>query len=305
MRLGRVASSPTLDRKSRLAISLITEAERATRPFKHRGYWHLVRYFCRHLRGEAVLNLAPGTLQVALADPYWMRLVGEGFHYEIEVQRWLSNLPTNSWDFVDVGANIGFWPVWYGNRNPESRIVVVEPNPEMHRLIRKNLEQLTNDVTVLRAAVAPPSVGPMTEFRVDPTPGYHANASLMRLSRETLGESAFNVPVLSLDSILRARHKVDRRVVVKLDIEGLETSVLKSMHDPDDESVALLYEDHGKDRSSEATAWLLEHTERKIYLLRSDSDPVPIRSARELLQWKASTKVGYNLIALPKNGPGV
>lgn len=249
-----------------------------------------------------MLNLSPGTLHITLSDPYWMRMVGVGFHYEIEVQRWLSKLSRNSWDFVDVGANIGFWSVWFGTRNPESKVVAVEPNPEMLGLVRMNLEQLHNDVTAIWAAVAPPWIRQATELRVNSAPGYHANASLAESGQTTHTDSTFNVPVLTLDSLLEAECKADRRVVIKLDIEGFETSVLQSLYKPDDESIVFLYEDHGRDRRSEPTSWLLENTNRKIYLLRPDRDPIPITSPSELLQWKLSSKVGYNLIALPVGG---
>jgi hypothetical protein len=106
------------------------------------------------------------------------------------------------------------------------------------------------------------------------------------------------VPVLTIDDILDEHRRPHRNVVVKLDIEGLETPVLRSLRDPNDPSMTLLYEDHGRDRDCEPTTWLLANTSRKVFLLLPDLPPVPITSAESLRRLKKSAKIGYNLVAI-------
>lgn len=294
--LGRVSNPEALDVRTATALRAAIATEMLTRPMGHRGYWHVVRVLTRALHGTVELDLGPGSVAVDLSDPYWMRLVARGYSYELEVQQWLATPVGDAPDLIDVGANIGFWPAWYGARNPASSVVAVEPNPALTPLLEKNLAALPNPHVAICAAVAPDHSSPTATFHIDPARGRHADASLVH--GHAARPTAIDVPVVTIDDILETHRRPGRAVVVKLDIEGMEAPVFESLGEPDDPGVTYIYEDHGRDQSCRPTAWLLANTMRRVFLLAPDAAPAPITSVEDLLDKKASSKVGYNLIAV-------
>lgn len=301
--LSRVSDSSGIGIAARCAIGLSVVSECLTRPVSHRGYWRIVRRLTGRLHGSVTLELEPGKLTVSLSDPYWMRMVASGYQYEPEVQDWLSRVTKDSTDLVDVGANIGFWPAWFGARNPGSRVVAVEPNTDLGALLRINTGRVQTETFVVECAVAPRSGSGTATFHVNRAAGLHANASLMGGMVGPDSHEMVEVPIASLDSILTEYRRPGHDVIVKLDIEGLETAVLQSLRDPDDSELLFLYEDHGRDSSCEPTQWLLANTGRQVWLLVPNQSPIRIESSEMLSTLKSSPKIGYNLVALPPDAP--
>lgn len=101
-----------------------------------------------------------------------------------------------------------------------------------------------------------------------------------------------------LDEILEGVRKPGRKVLVKLDIEGMETAVLASSNAVSAPSVAVIYEDHGADRECRPTAHLLAQEGRVVYLARPEKELVAINSILQLAAYKVNPKVGYNCVTV-------
>lgn len=116
---------------------------------------------------------------------------------------------------VDCGANIGMASAYWLSKFPKAKIVCVEPDPDLFRLLKINLSQFKeSEITFMNKALW--SSGDLKlKF------GRYGNdaGSLFSESQDII-----EVESLCLSSILDNYEKID---FLKLDIEGAETEVLK------------------------------------------------------------------------------
>ncbi len=129
-------------------------------------------------------------------------------------------------NFVDVGANVGMYSLMAAISNPSVRISAFEPVPatcqHFRQLITLNgLERRIN----LHAAAAGESPGELP-FHL-PTDGgnFPVMASLNEGGKRGLAGTTILVPVLMLDDVLDG----ELPDLVKIDVQGFETEVLRGM----------------------------------------------------------------------------
>ena len=138
--------------------------------------------------------------------------------YELELQRLLvSNVRPGDVVF-DIGANVGFFTLLSSMLvGATGRVVAFEPLPRNLECLRKNLElnRVTNAVVIPAAVAETAGVGVLTEL---PSP------SLARL-----GTEGRTVPLVALDELL-AQGTVPSPSVMKIDVEGAESRVLRGAH---------------------------------------------------------------------------
>ncbi len=122
--------------------------------------------------------------------------------------------------FVDVGANIGLMTVHAARLvGAHGRVFAFEPNPETHRLLKRNVElnELTN-VTLSEQAVGAVASEGMLYDRWDSSRG---SASMVADGHQRAGSK---VHITTLDQTLS---QVDKVRLIKLDIEGYEPQALQ------------------------------------------------------------------------------
>jgi FkbM family methyltransferase len=116
--------------------------------------------------------------------------------------------------FLDLGANTGQYTLPLARRF--RRVIAVEPNPIAAGILRRNADRNgLRNVTVIERAVAPRR-GPIRLF---------AGEVLTTWGTHDVSERHVEVEAVTLDDLLGEHPRVD---LVKLDIEGLEASVLCS-----------------------------------------------------------------------------
>lgn len=267
----------------------------------HRGYWRSVRALGHLSNATVVVRIDSGALRVSMADPYWARLLANSYVYEPEVDEFIQSIGRMGFDFIDVGANIGYWSVVVSGRLPKSRVTAVEPNPEIFSELIANAE-LNDDRFDCRHAAITPTKAETVTLQFSAEPGGHAGATADPRYAQS-GYKHVEVPALTLDVLVAEQRRPGIPLLVKLDIEGLETSVLAASDCTADPEVCFVYEDHGQDRESATTRWLLSNDKHAIYLLRPNARPQRIRVLADLTAKKVSQKVGYNCVAVPKSGP--
>ncbi len=173
-------------------------------------------------------------------------------------RRWLGGRLSPGFTFVDVGANVGGYAFWVLSRTgPRSRIVAVEPNPELARQLRFNIaaNAAHDRMTVVAAAVSErsgtgrlsitePNSGenrlvqdPATASASVSSPG----SSSARTSKPSsnpasdpesspptgpAAEATVKVPVLPLAEVV-AVAGLERIDCLKVDVEGHEERVIR------------------------------------------------------------------------------
>ena len=136
--------------------------------------------------------------------------------YDRELQDALLDLSHDRDVMIDIGSNLGAMTLSVLLRNPHIEAVCVDPNPIAIDCLRKSvkLNGLSERVTIFQAAVSGGSEDITFDF-AESVMG-HVSAS---------GEVVETIPLHSL----LERCANDRRCLLKIDTEGYESTLLKSL----------------------------------------------------------------------------
>ena len=123
---------------------------------------------------------------------------------------------------LDMGANVGSFTMWANLRWPKSKIHAYEPDPGTFKILAANVESLSN-VTCHNLAVYPSEKGSelfWSRYAGDGEAGIddHVEEEFKGLSEASAREVAVIHP--------RSLPKAD---VIKLDVEGAESMILREM----------------------------------------------------------------------------
>jgi FkbM family methyltransferase len=129
--------------------------------------------------------------------------------------------------FVDVGANWGYFTLLAAHQvGPSGRVLGLEPDPRLFKLLTENVEQngLHQVVTLQIAAADQP--GTMTLAGYDDRGG---NFGLSRLTRQEVGtQPFFSVTGQPLDTLFEQQN-LSAIHLLKMDIEGAEGFALAGL----------------------------------------------------------------------------
>ncbi|HET9470581.1 MAG TPA: FkbM family methyltransferase [Usitatibacter sp.] len=222
---------------------------------------------------EVVVWCGDGYLAVDSTDPVAKWLLSGGF--ERDEREFVAAVLRPGDLFVDGGAHVGAYTVLAARRvGPQGLVVAFEPEPENRRRLRRSIEAngLANVIVSDLALSDGEGVG--TLARDGDNSGGHS------LVAETILRVAGSMAIrtTTLDGFL-ARHLPDRRaarVVLKLDLQGLEARALAG----------------APETLRRAAAVVIEWTPR--FLDQAGDDPAAL--VEELLE------AGFQLESVPQNG---
>jgi FkbM family methyltransferase len=159
----------------------------------------------------------------------------------LQEQRWAKEDSASIGDdekvlFVDLGANLGQGYSWFKNYFNTSNISfeLFEPNPNCV----KKLEQLDDIVTgraVLHAVGAGNEEGSFEFYGLDNSEGgeYSQGGSIIKEHNSgwytSSKDKAIKVKVIDFSSYLENKSEMFDKIIVKMDIEGAEVSLLEAL----------------------------------------------------------------------------
>ena len=123
--------------------------------------------------------------------------------------------------FLDVGANIGIASVYFLSRHPGSSCVCVEPDLENLEYLRRNMLRFGARFEIIDHAV---DVRPGERTLYRSSDGKYS--SLLPSERATIPQK---VKAESFDGLLKRVSDRKMPVIVKLDVEGIEVDLVKSV----------------------------------------------------------------------------
>jgi FkbM family methyltransferase len=147
------------------------------------------------------------------------------YNEKFKVNEYIFAAQTSTPFIIDCGANIGLSVLYFKKLYPQAKIIAFEPNPETFKLLEINVQQNNfQDVQVINAAVSDSDTE--LEFYVndDDYPWSLSDTCVKDTYGGPAGWKTTKVPAVKLSSYI-TQH-VD---LLKLDIEGMEETVLKEI----------------------------------------------------------------------------
>jgi FkbM family methyltransferase len=151
--------------------------------------------------GESALRLRSHTTDISVLNEI---LVSGGY------DALLRHPPTEPRLIVDLGANIGLVDRWLLKQFPYAEIIAVEPEPSNAATLRANVDGLP--VKVIEACIGAKA----RTVTLHTSSGEHGYTMV---GDAPGGSLTFEVPVVTLQTVLPAGQKID---LLKVDIEGAE-----------------------------------------------------------------------------------
>jgi FkbM family methyltransferase len=253
----------------------------------------LIGHFMFNPDNQASVYLYPprgGNLTFYLNDLYWTPLLIPGNVYEPEVQAVLSHNLTLGTFFIDCGANIGYWSVFARKYLPPENILAIEAYQPTFDQLLHNAAQNGNFPCLFAAL----SDKDGEEVWI----GGNQPAS-MSLAVQSPGEKRLGswVETVTLNTVYRTHVPTGiTRLVIKLDIEGMETRVLGDSREVLECHPLIIYEDHGKDKTCETSKYIHEVLGYCIYHWDSKRGIYPV-DLDDITRIKRSKRIGYNFFA--------
>lgn len=136
-------------------------------------------------------------------------------------------IPRGKEAIVDLGANLGFYALHVKQRAPECRLLCVEPNPGVYRLLKENLANNGfGDVMCEERAVGLTPGRVMFDFLPDvPSISGSGLRSVPRKWLDSRRVRSCEVQVITLQEI-DERFGESRIDILKIDVEGAEMEIL-------------------------------------------------------------------------------
>lgn len=122
---------------------------------------------------------------------------------------------------IDAGANVGYATRWFAESFPDATVIAIEPDLGNIRVLRMNVEHLSN-VIVVQAALRP-TTG--TARLVDVGAG--SWGFRVEDAAATEGCVMGDVPCVSIDSLI-ADYAIEQIDLLKVDIEGGELDLFEA-----------------------------------------------------------------------------
>lgn len=143
--------------------------------------------------------------------------------YEEATTRFLQSVGHQSWTFLDVGANAGYYSLLAADLGGGgSRVFAFEPNPTLVQLLLASAD--LHPATIVISPLACGATAGAAQLRLSHEPG---NSGLSTLRDDVLPGTVQTVAVavVTLDAFCEERRI--RPDVIKIDVEGNEWSVLQ------------------------------------------------------------------------------
>lgn len=156
-----------------------------------------------------------------------LRVILSNGAYEPEIVRLFEKYILSDQDFLDIGANIGFYTIFSAKKMTTGRVIAVEPVKAAHDRLIKNIERngVERFVSAIRCFVS--NEKGITVIRSIPGMEEYSSASESNIQTHDLVQEFVTeqVDCLTLDEIVN-KHQLNPGLI-KIDVEGSEYKVLQ------------------------------------------------------------------------------
>lgn len=269
-------------------------------PVRFKGFWHINKFLSKLMPDDArcVVRLNnDSVMMIYLNDPYWTQIIAPAYYYEADFNHILNRIMPIDYFFIDCGANFGYWSILQSSVHFKQRAVLaVEAASWTYSTLVENCKINQNRFSCLQLGISQHSDTTVRIYK--DSPHFAASISL----DETLSSEYEEVKTISLDDLI-ARYCPSRyqHFVVKLDVEGQEINAVKGAKKLMEKDILFYYEDHGSDRKSLVTDFIIKETGLLVFFCDRKGNIQQIKNTGQATVLKKNKKLGYNFIALKEN----
>ena len=279
----------------RLALSGLGVTSRWLESFHFKGYGRIAALLRQAApQRHVVLPLNQDCkLRFPFGDAYWSRLLAPGVVYEPEMLALFRLIRDEDYCLVDCGANFGYWSVLVtGAELGRHPAIAIEASGRNVGELRRNAALNGDRFEIVHAAVAETDGGFVTL-------GGPTHEGLAIVEATLAGPNAETAPRISLDGLLARSALLHQspRLVLKLDVEGVEQAALKGAAQMLARDALLIYEEQGSDLTHANTRFVAGQLGLSIFVyargvFHEASDPLA-----EVAAMKRNPRRGYNVVA--------
>lgn len=183
-----------------------------------------IRLFFRALLGrkkrDALLNSVG--FDIGHSDSYWIITVSKDLksrfllsvlNHEKEIMNEISKIDGSV--FIDIGANIGIFPILLTKKF--RTIIAIEPEPSNYKILVSNTTALANNITCMEVAIS--NSNSIMKF-------FLSGSLTHSLIQDNTIQEFIEVETMTLESLL-SKMNIESVDIVKVDVEGAEWMVLE------------------------------------------------------------------------------
>ncbi len=274
-----------------LLVHTLRAGARVSSAWSYRGFaagCRIVRSVAQNRMIQVRLN-DDAVFSFPFADGYWSLLLDPHYGYERDINLFFRSIADADYTLVDCGANFGYWSTLVTSRPYGAHAsVAIEPSSRNFAILSSNAGLNGGRFQSVQCAIG--AVAGTANLS-----GSKHEAMTIAGATQDNGET---VEVIPLDSLLGSKLDANRRHVIKLDVEGVETEALRGGLRLLETDCVLICEEHGNDRNHTISRYILANTALKLFCF----DPaakrfVHLEDVSPLDRIKTATNWGYNILA--------
>ncbi|MBR1252067.1 FkbM family methyltransferase [Bradyrhizobium sp. AUGA SZCCT0169] len=221
-------------------------------------------------------------------DEYWSTILDRKYVYELDIDVFLRGISNTDYVLLDCGANYGYWSTMVSSRRYGSqRAIAIEPSSSNYAYLRRNAVLNGDRFETLKSAIGEKSGTAYLSGR--------KHASMLIADHVEGGEA---VPMVSLDDLMDRMDLSTMRLVLKLDVEGLEIGAMIGGARLLRTDCVVICEDHGSDPLHTVSAHILNHTDLQLFCYDPDAGRyIHLKNTSPLDRIKKAVDRGYNVLA--------
>lgn len=289
----------TAHRDDRTRLLLHQSIVRPTNALRIRGALTASRWLERAV-GSYKHALAAESEDVRMSfdgfDRYWMATFFRGDFYERELYRLFRRAHgLHEFDFIDGGANIGFWSAVLTSTDFRvRRAIAVEASPTTFTNLSRSAALCGGRFIALHRALT--SAAGEVSFEQ----GKNHESRHILSGDHPSGHELVTVRATTVDDLVDSYDLVGSKLIVKLDVEGAEMHCVRGAARAFSQGAIFVYEDHGKDPASRLTENLLDYG-ASCWFIDDGGRLIRIDSAAKASTWKLDPRRGYNFLCTKRD----
>jgi FkbM family methyltransferase len=226
-------------------------------------------------------------------DAYWSRLLAPHVVYEPEMLSLFRLIRDESYCLVDCGANFGYWSVLAsGSALGRHDVIAIEASGRNVTELEQNVALNDGRFAVVHAAVAETDGGFVSL-------GGPTHEGLAIVDAANAAPDAEQAPRINLDGLMARTPLLQNnsRLVLKLDVEGVEEAALKGASQMLARDTLLIYEEQGSDKSHSNTRFVAQELGMSIFVYKDGAFYETQDPLSDVAKMKHNPRRGYNVVA--------